>query len=717
MSKTEQDIREFLSSNPRRRTPDDPGFSEAREVPADPSLVSAIQERRGKAKSEQDIRDLLRREKARGRASSLDEGIRNIPRIVRGALGTLAKGVTLGASDEIRGGVEAVGALVPGGRSSGEAFREGTDAERKITEEFSEEHPVASTFLEVTGAAAPTLLAGPAALGVRGTAGAAGRVSLGRLGVLGAAEGAFAGAANAEGGLEERGTSAAVGAGLGGAAGVGGPALARATSAAGRRFLDVSGLRPKGGGQSGVVDRAAERAGISSIDDRADEAIASKLPTGEAFDEAREALQGSSRLSLMDADPNVADLGRAARQVPGSTRRQIPDFLARRVATQEDKILDDALRLTGVTDNPNVFELTEEIVTRRSESAAEAYGAIRDRVVDNPAVGRFLKRPSFRRAYAVAERIAGDAGEALPPLDALINEAGELQQPLTLGVLDQIKRGLDDILHVGKRSSLEAGGLGPTGARMVRDAKNDFIGLLDEAIPEYAAARSAFAGESAMLEALEEGQRLFKMRPAEAERLLRDMGDSEREMFVRGGMDALRDQIEAASASFDATKRRPLREATRDRRLLRLLFPDEEAFGQFERTLAEEARIATTNRKVTGGSDTVDKAVGLADFLGISPFSVRGLGKSVLGDAERQLVQEASEALVPKLTATGPEALDFLDRLNRLRETQGGGRATRELLTAGVPAAAIAGAAGPQVAQLLFAERANQQSGREDRGR
>ena len=61
MAKTEEEIRRFLAGDQQRRV-GDPGFNEARAVPADPSLVASIQERRSGPRTEQEIRDLLERD-------------------------------------------------------------------------------------------------------------------------------------------------------------------------------------------------------------------------------------------------------------------------------------------------------------------------------------------------------------------------------------------------------------------------------------------------------------------------------------------------------------------------------------------------------------------------------------------------------------------------------------------------------------------------------
>src|SRR5690606_35636941 len=97
----------------------------------------------------------------------------------------------------------------------------------------------------------------------------------------------------------------------------------------------------------------------------------------------------------------------------------------------------------------------------RAAEAAERYGHLRTIEVKDNRLARFLTRPAFRRAYERARQIAANAGEELPPIEAWIDEQGRMRAPMPMQVIDEIKRGLDDVLAVGRRSPLEAGGLGP----------------------------------------------------------------------------------------------------------------------------------------------------------------------------------------------------------------------------------------------------------------
>jgi hypothetical protein len=111
----------------------------------------------------------------------------------------IGQGLSLGFMDEIAGGAAALGALVPGGRSPAEAYRETTDQTRDYVAEQKERNPVAFTAGEIGGGLATGLSGGARMAGIKGSA----------------ALGAGYGAGTADGGLMDRVKGAGVGAMVG----------------------------------------------------------------------------------------------------------------------------------------------------------------------------------------------------------------------------------------------------------------------------------------------------------------------------------------------------------------------------------------------------------------------------------------------------------------------------------------------------------------------
>ena len=616
-----------------------------------------------------------------------------------GRLEAFARGAVQGATfefgDEISAGLRSLRAVLPGGETPGEAFRENVKEIRAKNEAAREAHPVISGLGTVGGAVGTTLatIGAGTALGLgaatavkvgagRLAAREAAKVSLRRLAAVGAVEGGVTGAGASEGGLIERGKGAAIGAGVGAVAAPLVTVGLRGAGAVGTRALDITGLRPSGKSTS-IAGRAGRRL-FDTVEDRAEQRLATSLPEGQALTEATDLLSGSSRpLTIMDIDENVAGVARASRGVQGKAKSELPKFLAERTAGQEARVLDDALRLTGAGERSSIFESTQEIITRRAERARPLYDAAYQRTVPRNVVGGVLDDDVFQKAYARGVRIARREGVTLPAL-------ADVSDDIPVQAIDYMKRGMDDLIEAGSRS---AKGMGRQEARGIRKQLREMLERVDEAVPEYGEARAAFAGESRMLEALEEGQRLFQMEPAEARAIINEMTDSEREMFVRGGLEKLAEKVESASAGFDITKRAPLANRTRDKARLRLLFPNDEAFGEFQRGLADEARLAQTNRFVTGGSNTAEKLAEMAELAGVDVAGLMtgGVGRlaaragaSALRRRSQGFTGDLGEAMLPSLTATRSDATRVVEKLINLRQGVAAELSTRELVQAGV---------------------------------
>src|SRR5690606_41886045 len=123
----------------------------------------------------------------------------------------------------------------------------------------------------------------------------------------------------------------------------------------------------------------------------------------------------------------------------------------------------------------------------------------------------------------------------------------------------------------------------------------------------------------------------------EAAKVIREMGESEREAFRRGATETLAQRLEDVSGRQDVTIRRPLDERTRDRRRLRLLFEDDESFSRFQDLLRQEARMAETQRVLTGGSQTADK---LAEIMDVAGLPVESLLQTATGKIGRASCRE-----------------------------------------------------------------------------
>lgn len=638
------------------------------------------------------------------------------------------QGATLGFGDEITAAANA--AMQPG--PFGENYARNVTGERAALAEYRQAHPWKSFGAEIVGGAALPLgslgaLKPGATLGQRAVAGAKIGGAVGATATLGAAEGTPVDRAKAL-------------ASPGGLAGVGASSLLGAAAPGLQEFAgylaDVLGLRaatklapaPAGTLYANPVGPAAGAVRDALVDTNRDRALSKTLQalrrSGVTLDDVRREYSGGPPKpeTLMDlGGRQTTRLATAARGVPSRGSEHITHALESRAATAEDRVLAD---LAGATGQPriNVLDHIDDIAARRGAEADQMYGAIHDLPVDDPRLATLLKNKKIAAAYERVRGIVDDeiaagnpkAAAPLPALADLFDQAGNLKAPLTLRTIDQIKRGIDDMLSArgGVPDPSGAGGLGREGTSAVRDLRRALIQVAEDHVPQYKDARSAFAGHSAMIEAMDEGQRLWQMRPAEAERLLRDYGASELEAFRKGAVEALAGKVEGIEPGHNIPQKMGANKTVNKQRL-RMLFDTDEEFEAFRQNLQREARMHQIRGAVTGGSQTAEKLAALADLadVPIGPVAAAATGnvQSLLGTlwnsgARQRLAgrtEGIADALAPILTAGAKdgqaapaEFLDVLDELFRASE-----REARKAARGQTYGKAAAGAVAPRLNQ------------------
>ncbi|MDQ5919168.1 MAG: hypothetical protein QG660_2283, partial [Pseudomonadota bacterium] len=153
--------------------------------------------------------------------------------------------------------------------------------------------------------------------------------------------------------------------------------------------------------------------------------------------------------------------------------------------------------------------------------------ALNQAVTRSPDLDELLSRPIMRQAKAKAAQLAADNGEAFvleapaAAKNAIVDSmgiplrAGEAANPGTYSArgLHYLKLALDDI---GSGNATTA--LGRNEMRALSSNREQLLNILDEAVPDYAAARQAFAQGSAPVNQMKVGQALLeKVQPALAE--------------------------------------------------------------------------------------------------------------------------------------------------------------------------------------------------------
>lgn len=588
------------------------------------------------------------------------------PGVVEGTLRGAAQGATFGFSDEAIAGLRGLMAMVPGGRSPGSVVREVKASEREKGKQFREDHPVLSFGTELAGGLATGGAVGTAAK-KSGLAG--GRVaanSLRRLLAEGAIGGAAAGAGTAEGDLSDRARGAVVG-GAAGAAFAGTlKGLGGVAGRVGGRVLDATGLRPKnaetlaGRTVGRVIENADDRASRKTLQALERDALVDPdTPADLSRVRGRLAEAGDKPVTLTDlADPegNTAGLLRSAKSLPGPAKREIAAGFRDRSRGELDRLTGDLEKHSSITPEW-VGSQADEIVAQRKALSGPLYAKLEGQYIKDPdeTFTHIFQDPEFAEAYKDAALLARREGYKVPELyDAAGNFRGN--QTIPVRVFDYVNRALRD----RTRPTM---GIGPARAASTDKLRRDLLGHVDELVPEFKEARGVFAGQSDLLDALNQGAEEFtrpKVRPEAVKAALAAMTEGEKEMYRKGAIDALRSSL--GDVADDASQSHRLLRTPNIRAKIMTLFDDPAEADAFMKAAGIEERMGQTNAsaRLLNTSKTPEIQAEQADALEVPrfPTSLRELSGLVVNKALDPIArraqgfsQDVSAGLAKRLTA------------------------------------------------------------------
>lgn len=661
--KSEAEVRKFLESNPGASYDDVKAFA-----------LGGAQEQDG------DIARLIKGEKPKTALLGLN------------ALRTVGQGATLGFADEAIGGLSALGHMLPGGKSPGEAYSDTVEGEREGIQRYREDHPIAAPIAEIAGGLVTAIPFGGAGVGKAAVS------TLPRAIATGAALGTVAGIGQGEG-LEGRAKSGLAG-------GAAGAVTAGALGVAGKGLRKLLPLASRRGLSQLTRGAAADETSLSAI---AEEAMPSPNTLGRV----------SSGKPLIMADyggENLRGLTRATRTLPGAGKNAIPEVLAGRSAQQQERILGDLLETTGKGTRENVYQTMQDIIESKRAVGDDLFENVFKETpeIDISAVGDLLNRPSMKAAVNFAIRNAEERGGNLNPKSGLselqalakyFDKPAEVGTKISSRQAYEIKLAMDRLARMGQKNpDLFAQAMGTAdrnALRYVNETRKELLKRLDENVPNLDSARKIFGGEASLQDAFDEGGDFWspKMHPDLLARKMADMSEGERDLYSRRALEGLFDKLDQASTRNDLTKRRPLDEVPWDRKKLRLLFPSEEAFDEFKNRLAKEVRMGGTEDFVMAGSQTADKlaemvgmtGMDMGDLLGVAtgnPTGIikKGLAKIGQRSADRSAKEVAGEVL-PVLRASGQGIRTELEALKSKAATEEAARETKSLRR--LPAASL----------------------------
>ena len=521
-----------------------------------------------------------------------------------------AQGLMLGYGDEAIARVRA--------RMEGRPYEEVLAEERLKLKQFGERYPMTALGTEFVGAAAPTaammLVPGGqvpgaarlAALGSRFPKALRGTTA--KTAGIGATTGAIAGSGTAVEG--ERGMGAVTGGATGAVAG---PIVAKSTDVAGsfgKGLYDFAMRSPKS-----VEDRAMSKVLQAMGRDEIDPAEIKRRM-------GQERAMGTDAM-LMDVSPSMQTLGEAVVTTPGSGRAKLGEPLAQRLEEGRERVGERVLKTVG-----KGIDFTKEeasLVGKLRANAQNVYDkAYAVGSVNDPRILRVLEDDTFKKAFDEARQIANKEARAaeLRGEDASrfklqniyeVDPDGNVTKINIPDVrtLDYMKRGIDALVDKGYKGA----GMSSAEATALKDLKKEFVKVIDENVPEYAAARAQYAGDIEVLDALRLGRESYlspKTTPTQAKELVAQMSQGERDALRAGVAQAALDKIMNAPQQVNAAMRVIGAPATKKR--LEVLFDNPAEYKLFEAALAREGELFRNAQEVIRNSRTANKKEAIEDL-------------------------------------------------------------------------------------------------------
>lgn len=544
----------------------------------------------------------------------------------------VGQGLGLGFGDEAIARVRA--------KMEGRPYEDVVREEREAYQQFQEKHPFAALGTELVSGAIPTIgMAMVPGAGTPGAVAGAGRMgmaasklsqylpkfmtgTMGKAAGTAAATGAVAGAGSAVEG--ERGMGALTGGATGA---VLGPTVAKGIQV---------------GGQGVKAVKNAIRPSPNAVEQRATNKVLEAMGRDEMdIQGLKDKMLADKKLgvqsTIMDASPSLSSLGEAAVTRPGPGRKILGQGLNERLEGGREAV--GARTLKDIGKGIDYASQEDKLVGTLRANANNLYDAAYARgAVDDPRIMKVLEDDTFKKAFAEAKAIASKEARAaelrgedpskyklkdlytLDPADNTFKFSGT-QLP-DVRTLDYVKRGIDALIDKGYRGE----GMSKAEANALKDLRKAYIGVIDENVPEYAAARAKYAGDMEVLDALRLGRTDYlspKMLPAEAKKLVDSMSDAERDALRAGAAQSILTKIMDAPQQINAAQRVIGAPATRKR--LEALFEDPNEYKVFEAALQRESELFRNAQDIVRGSRTANKTAAMADLkAGNGIFDIAG---------------------------------------------------------------------------------------------
>ncbi len=480
-----------------------------------------------------EVMEVAYRERLRMQPPQTSEFMRDVV----GRIG-LGQGVAIGAGDEAEARARA--------SIGGEDYDAALKATRDQIATARRERPIAAPVAEAIGSLAPAVAAVASAPLTGGASTNAALPTLARSstlfgnmlrgGVRGAAigggQGVIEGFMKGEGGFENRALNATKEGTVGG---IVGGALGSAIPGVGSLYRSFR-QPPATRAQDRMLDVLAED-GLTP--QRLAAQYTQSQATGVKPEIPADLLPGSS----------LAQETRRVYNTPGANRAEMGAQLQRRMDDQGARVQGEFQDAMG--EGRRFYPVLEDLEQARKVDADPIYKAIHPRPARSQTMDQLLTRAPDE-AFEEARRAARYDGLDFPDIVGVgRNGQRAVAFDYTLKDVDLVKRGLDRVIE--KNTDPVTGKVNSEGRRAMT-LKSAIVGEADKLVPEYAQARSAWAGPSAVMDAMRKGQQLFNERAEVTARDIARLGVSEKEGFLIGALDAVNQRLGRKIEGEDMTR-------------------------------------------------------------------------------------------------------------------------------------------------------------------
>lgn len=428
----------------------------------------------------------------------------------------------------------------------------------------------------------------------------------------------------------------------------------------------VAGLIGGGiGGAAGGIDSAIAHYRLTPAE-QATNVIAHRLATDakhggptaeEAIQQVADWRKAGKPFTLRDVGgSNIRALSGHIARKGGEARAIVSDALESRAAggAPGERLSKDVT--TYLTDGASAFVAKKALLDARSQAARPLYAEAEAlQGIWSPRLQEFLNEPrvkaGLRRGYelerldALAENRPFDPTQMGVDLDQEGNVV--LLRVPNVRVLDMGKRGLDAMIAENRDDTGRLTALGRSLAKVNQAYVREIDGLDTSGI--YAKARSAWAGPSKSLDALNFGETIFKRTPEETAAEFAEMSPGDQEFVRMGVASALRESLLKAGFGTDAS-RRIIRNPWM-RQQLAPVFKTEQSFDKFVDAVDAEHTMAATRNDDLKGAQTAERvATDMQETAGLARHGAGLLHHAVSGNilgTMRHGLSLASELALP----------------------------------------------------------------------